>query len=139
METWAKHAPASGESPYASTFYAHPLACAGALVALKALTAAPAPDPARTFAEDLRAHVRESPCAWAVRGVGSMAAIELSEPAADPVKRNAGALAGALAANGVLAVPGGRSGRALVFLPARSLTAAQRAEAFARLSQSLKT
>ena len=46
MEAWRAHVPPSGEAPHASTFYAHPLACAGALAAIERLTE---PEPGSTW------------------------------------------------------------------------------------------
>jgi 4-aminobutyrate aminotransferase-like enzyme len=143
MEVWARHAPAGGEAPFASTFYAHPLACAGALAAVKALR-----DPARAsagrawadFAQRLRGALGAGGRALEVRGIGGMAAVALAAPddprRPDPA-RMARALRSLLAA-GVLAIPGGRDGNAISFLPARSLTEEQAAAALDRIAAALR-
>jgi 4-aminobutyrate aminotransferase-like enzyme len=131
MEVWAKHASPSGEAPYASTYYAHPLACAGALATIGALTR-PAGDgsgtPARPdLARDLRAAVDSADGSILVRCAGRMAAAEWrtrdASRGADPAGMTA-ALRALLGA-GVLAIPGGREGNVLSILPARSLTEEQ--------------
>ncbi|MGE5176832.1 MAG: aspartate aminotransferase family protein [Hyphomicrobiales bacterium] len=116
MEAWASVAPASGESPFASTFYAHPIACAGALAALDRIAApetrSEVERKGRLLHEALERAVAGAP-GWEARGVGLMAAL------AAPRRPGAGvALASRLLARGVLGIPGGLDGAVLSMLPA---------------------
>ncbi|HKO23034.1 MAG TPA: aspartate aminotransferase family protein [Candidatus Eisenbacteria bacterium] len=121
MDAWRKHAPASGEAPHASTFYAHPLACAGALATLKRLTAA-------GFREEverkgwwlegaLTGLARRHRSVAAVRTAGLMAGIELASDAA-----GLQTLWRALLARGVLTIPSGTRGTVLQLLPPFTIT-----------------
>lgn len=135
MEVWAKHAAPSGEAPYASTYYAHPLACAGALAAIEALTRVDSEAAgAAGFAESLRTWFQESGCRVKVRGVGSMAAMDLESLGGNPL-RSAGAAAESLMRAGILVIPGGTRDHALSLLPARGITAEQRTYAFHALRE----
>jgi len=136
MEVWAKHAPSSGEAPYASTYYAHPLACAGALAALRVLTGESPPfGLAGAFAADLAEACRGSEAQVIVRGEGSLAGIEFVGDAGseDSGAARARRAESWLRSEGILVVPGGRHGSVLTFLPARSLTQAQRSLALERV------
>ena len=107
MEVWSRHVPASGESPYASTFYAHPLACAGALAALKRLTSpeirAAVAAIERVIRDEFGAVPRDR-----VRVAGALAAVDGRDKS----------LFGRLLARGIITVPGGLSGRTCSLLPA---------------------
>ena len=135
METWAAHASPAGEAPYASTYYAHPLACAGALAAIAALTrpADGASHSGAGFADELRAALASAGADGSrlVRGAGRMAAVEWRrrDEGRGPDPAGMEAALRALLAEGVLAIPGGREGNVLTMLPARSLTGEQRAHA----------
>jgi 4-aminobutyrate aminotransferase-like enzyme len=136
MEVWAKHASPSGEAAYASTFYAHPLACAGALAALTLLTAADGTENAsRDFASALRDELGAAAPSWRVRGEGARAAVEFwtAGTPSRPDPAAAGAAGRFLLERGILALPGGLDGSVLSFLPARSLTTAQRTHALESL------
>src|SRR5262245_25788952 len=106
MDVWSRHRPPSGESPYASTFYAHPLACAGTLAALKRLTS----EEIRGGVARIAAMLREELASAAlgrVRIAGALAAVDAP----------AGAF-NRLLGRGILTVPGGLSATACSILPA---------------------
>ncbi|HEX7077470.1 MAG TPA: aspartate aminotransferase family protein [Candidatus Eisenbacteria bacterium] len=133
MEAWAKHAPASGEAPYASTFYAHPLACAGALAAIERLAApgtrAEVERKGALLEETLRAAATPG---WEVRAAGLMAAV------AAPGRPGAGvALASRLLGRGVLAIPGGLDGTCASMLPAYTMGDGQIRDAAERIGVAL--
>lgn len=116
MEAWAEAAPASGESPWASTFYAHPLACAGALAVVDRLATPETRAAVERKGRLLREALAEAAPGWEARGAGLMAAV-----AAPGRPGAAGALAARLLARGVLAIPGGLDGSALSMLPAMTI------------------
>jgi 4-aminobutyrate aminotransferase/(S)-3-amino-2-methylpropionate transaminase len=107
MEVWSKHVPASGESPYASTFYAHPLACAGSLAALKRLTSPEMREAVATIEGVFREELSAIP-AGRVRIAGALAAVD---------GRGKSGF-GRLLARGIITVPGGLSGMTCSLLPA---------------------
>ncbi len=131
MESWRKHVLPSGEAPHSSTFYAHPLACAGALKAIERLTApetrAHVERVGTVFAEGLRAVAAKSPAIGEVRAEGLMAAIEMvrdrgsREPAADVAARTVAALL----REGVLTYPGGVHDNVICFTPPLTITEEQ--------------
>jgi 4-aminobutyrate aminotransferase-like enzyme len=131
MESWRAHVLPSGEARHASTFYAHPRACAGALAALKRLTApetrAHVERVGALFADGLRALEADAPAIGEVRAAGLMAAIELvrdrasREPAPELTARTIAALAG----EGVLAYSGGVHGNVICFTPPLTITEEQ--------------
>ncbi|HEU4725227.1 MAG TPA: aminotransferase class III-fold pyridoxal phosphate-dependent enzyme, partial [Candidatus Eisenbacteria bacterium] len=141
MEAWAKHVGATGESPYASTYYAHPLACAGGSAALPLLesTAAAATEAARAFERGL-APLRTLPGVGDVRQAGLLIAIELvadrESRAPDPAR--AASIVGALRSRGLLVIPGGRGGNVLSLYPSRRITGAQVARAVELLAEALR-
>lgn len=111
MDVWSRHVPASGESPYASTFYAHPLACAGTLAALERLTS---PEMEASRATIARRLLEFRPAGRLVlRAVGAMAALE---PASGTTLSKS--LAAPLQSRGILTVPGGLSGAVTSLYPA---------------------
>jgi len=128
MEAWSRHVPPTGESPYASTFYAHPLACAGALAAVRRLTS-PELTAARAAIEHALADVRV-PAGFTIRAIGSMAALEVDRTRAGlPPLAVSPPLATSLLARGVLALPGGLRSTVTSLYPAYTITPAQLAHA----------
>jgi len=136
MDAWRKHVPASGEAPHASTFYAHPLACAGALATLKRLTAAGFREEVerkgRWLEEALTALARRHRSVAAIRTAGLMAGIELASDAAglQSVWR-------ALLARGVLTIPSGTRGTVIQLLPSFTITDEQLAHGVAAIDSVL--
>ena len=128
MDAWRKHVPASGESPHASTFYAHPLACAGALATLKRLTAPELRDEVerkgKRLAEALDDLARRRSGVAGVRVAGLMAGIELASDG-DAAPTHLQALWRALLERGVLTIPSGTRGSVLQLLPPLTITEAQ--------------
>jgi len=143
MESWSAHVLPSGEAPHSSTFYGHPLACAGALRAIERLTApetrAHVESVGAVFAEGLRALEKSSPVVGEVRAAGLMAAVELvrdrdsREPAPDITARTIAALA----REGVLAYPGGVHDNVICFTPPLTITEEQIHYAIAALGKVL--
>jgi 4-aminobutyrate aminotransferase/(S)-3-amino-2-methylpropionate transaminase len=119
MEVWSRHVPPSGEAPYASTFYGHPLACAGALAALKRLTSPDVRASVRQIEGAFRAELG-SPQAGAarVRIAGALAAVDGRADSPTP-------LFGRLLARGIITVPGGLSGTTCSLLPAFTIEETQ--------------
>jgi len=143
MEAWRAHVLPSGEAPHASTFFAHPIACAGALRAVE-----------RLAAPEMRAHVErvggllreglDALCArhsgvGEVRGVGLMAAIELvrDRESREPAPERAAAVFQALLREGVLAIPGGTHGNVISITPPLTITEEQIEAALAALNRAL--
>jgi 4-aminobutyrate aminotransferase-like enzyme len=142
LEAWANDAAPSGEAPYASTYYAHPLACAGALAALERLTA-----------PDLRADVEAKGRALAAglaslvagrsgvtaRSIGLLAAVEFAGGAAPrrSGSERAHIVLQALLGSGVLAIPGGVRGNVISLLPSLVISTEQIAEALSRFARVL--
>ncbi|MGH7682235.1 MAG: aminotransferase class III-fold pyridoxal phosphate-dependent enzyme, partial [Candidatus Eiseniibacteriota bacterium] len=132
MDVWKKHVLPSGEAPHASTFYGHPLACAGALATLKRLT-----EPGfREQVEAMGARMAEGLAGIAkrhrsavgeARAIGMFGAIELTRggDARDPDPEAGRRLMAALRARGILALPGGLYDNVLLFLPPLTLTPSQ--------------
>jgi 4-aminobutyrate aminotransferase-like enzyme len=133
MEVWARHVPPSGESPYASTFYGHPLACAGTLAAVKRLTSeetrAAVARIEGIFRDDLAAKTRA-----AVRVAGALAAVDAQAAVSAP----AGTLFGRLLARGILTVPGGLWGGTCSLLPAFTIDEKQLRTALAEVVDALR-
>ena len=132
MDVWKKHVLPSGEAPHASTFYGHPLACAGALATLKRLTepgfqeqvealGARMAQGLATIASRHRSIVGEA------RSIGMFGAIELVRggDARDPDPTLASRLASALRARGILTLPGGLYDNVLMLLPPLTMTSSQ--------------
>ncbi|HKW51618.1 MAG TPA: aspartate aminotransferase family protein, partial [Candidatus Eisenbacteria bacterium] len=113
MEAWRRHVPPSGEAPHASTFYAHPLACAGAIAAIERLTSPEVREHAdrmgAVLAEGLTKIAAQHRAVGEARFAGLLGAIELvrdregKEPAPDILD----GLVSRLLARGILALPGG--------------------------------
>ena len=131
MDVWAKHIPTSGEAPYASTFYAHPLACAGTLAALERLTApgmaAQIEEKGSALEAGLQKLAAARPKTIAVRSIGLLAAVEfVSDPSSKrPAAARASAVLRSLLGLGVLAIPGGMAGNVISVLPAFTITERQ--------------
>ena len=131
MEAWRRHVPPSGEAPHASTFYAHPLACAGALAAIERLTAPDFREHAdkmgTTLAEGLTRIADRHPTVGEARSAGLLGAIELVR---DRVSKEAapeilGRVISDLLARGVLALPSGIHENVLMLLPPLTIHEAQ--------------
>ena len=123
MDVWRRFIGESGEAPHASTFYAHPLACAGAFATVLTM-ATPG------FREILQRNVAIMDRARSklaslvggsgeVRGAGMITSLELvRDPAGrKPDPEALGRLLSDLQAAGVLALPGGVHGNVLMLLP----------------------
>jgi 4-aminobutyrate aminotransferase-like enzyme len=131
MESWRAHVLPSGEAPHASTFYAHPLACAGALAALKRLAApetrAHVERVGALFADGLQSVAAKCPAIGEVRAEGLMAAIELvrSRESREPAPELTGKTVAALLREGVLSYPGGAHDNVICFTPPLTITEEQ--------------
>ena len=144
MEAWRPHLPASGEAPHASTYYAHPIACAGALATVERLTASGFRDQVeqmgKRLAEGLAAIAARHEAVGEVRSAGLLGAIELVEsretrkPAPEMLNR----ILGALRARGVLALPGGFHDNVLMLVPPLTVTDGQIASALELLDAALQ-
>jgi 4-aminobutyrate aminotransferase/(S)-3-amino-2-methylpropionate transaminase len=135
MDSWRAERTASGEAPHASTFYAHPLACAGALAALRRLTSADLREGVERLGGILAAGLARLASRHAVvgevRSAGMMAGVELvrDRDTREPDPGALRTLVAALLERGVLAVPSGIHGNVLSLLP--PLTIAEPQLAFA--------
>jgi 4-aminobutyrate aminotransferase/(S)-3-amino-2-methylpropionate transaminase len=120
---WRSHVLPTGESPYASTYYAHPLACAGAEAALARLSSARlrrhVTEMGASLAEGLRALAARNPGIGDVRGAGLLAAIEFvrDRRTREPDPAGLAAAHARLLGAGLLAVPGGVHGNVLFLHP----------------------
>ena len=143
MEAWRPHVLPSGESPHASTFYAHPIACAGAVAALDRLSSAGLHRHVERMGRRLSAGLRDlaarHPAIGEARSVGLLGAIEFVRDRAtrepDPARLSR-AHARFLGA-GLLTVPGGEHGNVLLLHPPLVLTESQLATAFRILDRHL--
>ncbi len=144
MDSWRKHILPSGEAPHSSTFYAHPLACAGALKALERLVApetrAHVERAGATFAAGLRALSANAPAIGEVRAEGLMAAIELVRDRAtrEPAPELAARTIAGLLRQGVLAYPGGVHDNVICFTPPLTITEEQLAFAVEAVGRALQ-
>ena len=131
MEAWRAHVPPSGEAPHASTFYAHPIACAGSLAAIERLTApefqAHSKQMGSLLADGLAAIAGRRSGVGEVRAVGLLGAIELVRDRAsrEPAPEALGRLLPALLGRGILALPGGLHENVLMLLPPLTIHEAQ--------------
>lgn len=131
MDAWRAHVSPSGEAPHASTFYAHPLACAGALAAIGRLRAPGFRERVEVLGDLLSGGLRRiasrRPVVGEARSVGLLGAIELVRGGGgrEPAPEALGPLLAALLRRGVLAVPGGRHGNAISILPPLTIGEAQ--------------
>ena len=131
MDSWRKHVLPSGEAPHSSTFYGHPLACAGALKALDRLitpeTRAQVERAGASFAAGLRALAEKFPAIGDVRAAGLMAAIEMvrDRESRSPAPELTGRVVAALLQQGVLAYPGGVHDNVICFTPPLTITEEQ--------------
>jgi len=123
--------PPSGEAPHSSTFYGHPIACAGALKTLERLAApetrAHVERVGTMFAEGLHAVAAKFSAIGEVRAAGLMAAIELVRDRAsrEPAPELTAQTVGALMQGGVLAWPGGIHDNVICFTPPLTITEEQ--------------
>ncbi len=131
MDAWRRHVPSSGEAPHASTFYGHPLACAGALATLDRLTEPGFREEVERKGAILARGLREIASRHAgvgeVRCAGLLAAIELVRDRAtrEAAPEALGRLVAALLRRGILALPGGLHENVLSLLPPLTITEAQ--------------
>jgi 4-aminobutyrate aminotransferase-like enzyme len=145
MEVWRRHVGPSGEAPHASTFYAHPLACAGALATVKHLSAPPFRErlarSGSVLAQRLEEIASRRRIVGEVRVAGLLACLELvQDPASrSPAEGALGRLSAALLRRGLLALPGGRHENVLMFLPPLNLTEQQLTHGCTLLDESLAT
>jgi 4-aminobutyrate aminotransferase-like enzyme len=122
-ERWREHVLPGGESPHASTFYGHPLACAGALAALDRLGGAAmrrqAARAGRVLADGLRRLAERHSVIGDARCAGLLGAIELVRDRAtrEPDPAALARLHRALLRAGVIALPSGTHGNVLSLLP----------------------
>ena len=144
MEAWRKHILPSGEAPHSSTFYGHPIACAGALNALDRLAApetrAHVERVGAKFAAGLRAVQERSRAVGEVRAAGLMTAVELvrDRESREPAPERTAAAIGALLQQGVLAYPGGVHDNVICFTPPLTITEEQIEFALGALSRVLQ-
>jgi 4-aminobutyrate aminotransferase/(S)-3-amino-2-methylpropionate transaminase len=124
MDVWSRHVPPSGESPYASTFYAHPLACAGTLGAVKRLTSPEIRESVGKIESVFRDELLPAGARADVRIAGALAAVDGAE-----------SLFGRLLARGILTVPGGLSGTTCSLLPAFTIQEEQLRGALRTIAQ----
>jgi 4-aminobutyrate aminotransferase-like enzyme len=140
MDAWRRHVPASGEAPHASTFYAHPLACAGALATLKRLTAPGLREEVERkgrWLDDALANLARRHRVG-VRSTGLMAGIELpSDGSAGPAQARLASLWRGLLERGVLTIPSGTHGTVLQLLPPLTITDEQLAHGVAAIDSVL--
>jgi len=143
MEAWRAHVPPSGEAPHASTFYAHPLACAGALAAVERLAApefrAHAEEMGKRLDEGLARIAERHRAVGEVRAAGLLGAIELvrDRESREPDPKALGRLISALLARGVLALPSGLHENVLMLLPPLTIGAAQLGHALEAIDATL--
>ncbi|HLQ66968.1 MAG TPA: aspartate aminotransferase family protein [Candidatus Limnocylindrales bacterium] len=136
MDAWKRHVPASGESPYASTFYAHPLACAGTLAAVERLTSAEIGESVRNIGRVLESELPGS-AIGPPRVLGAMAGVDLTIPAA--ANQLVGPLFLRLMSRGILALPGGLTGSTLSLLPAFTIQESQLRHALGEVSTQIRS
>jgi 4-aminobutyrate aminotransferase / (S)-3-amino-2-methylpropionate transaminase / 5-aminovalerate transaminase len=126
MEVWTRHISTSGESPYASTFYAHPLACAGTLAAVERLTSAEIVSSRGAIGRmllDMR-----PPEGFTARAIGALAAIEQRST-------RVASLGMSLLSRGIIAIPGGISSATISLYPAFTINPRQLSYALDVMSQ----
>jgi 4-aminobutyrate aminotransferase / (S)-3-amino-2-methylpropionate transaminase / 5-aminovalerate transaminase len=131
MEAWRAHVPPSGEAPHASTFYAHPIACAGALAAIERLTSpelrAQVDGMGKALADGLARIAGRHRAVGEARAAGLFGAIELvrDRGSKEPAPELLGPLHSELLGRGILALPGGLHENVLLLLPPLTIGAAQ--------------
>ena len=142
MDVWRKHLGPSGEAPHASTFYAHPLACAGALATLKRLVAPELQSGVRKKGAHLEHGLKElasrHPVVGDVRCAGLLCAIELVDDRREPARDRTRRVLGHLLRNGVLALPSGLHDNVIQFLPPLTITDGQLSRGLAILAEALE-
>ncbi len=131
MDSWRAHRTAAGEARHASTFYGHPLACAGALAAIDRIATPEFRGEVERLgvilAQGLRQLAARHPVVGEARSAGLLGAIELvrDRETREPATGALGSLLASLLARGVLAIPAGVHGNALMLLPPLTITEAQ--------------
>jgi 4-aminobutyrate aminotransferase-like enzyme len=136
MEAWKRHVPASGEAPYASTFYAHPLACAGTLAAVERLTSAEIGESVQNIGRMLERELPGS-ATGPPRVLGAMAGVDRTDPAT--ANQLAGPPFRRLMTRGILALPGGLTGSTLSLLPAFTIQEGQLRHALGEVSTQIRS
>ena len=119
-----------GEAIHTSTFLGHPLSCAAALAALKAVgpeeRAAAATTRGALLLRMLRERLADAPGVGEVRGAGLLLGIELTEhDGVTPAEGAAVRVATAALARGVIVLPAGEHGQVVELAPPLVLTDAQ--------------
>ena len=143
MDAWKKHVLPSGEAPHSSTYYAHPLACAGALAAVKRLKEPSMRESVERvgagFAAGLNSLRRDHAAVGDVRAAGLLAAIELvrDRESREPAPERAAAVLRSLLRDGVLAYSGGVHDNVLTFTPPLTIAPGQLAYAVGALGRAL--
>ncbi len=143
MEAWRAHVLPSGESPHASTFYAHPLACAGALSAVNRLAGvAMRRQVLRTgvlLAAGLGRLAERHAQVGEARAAGLLGAIELVRDCEtrEPAPPALAELLRDLLRAGVLAIPGGIHGNVVSLLPPLTISERQLSLALSIIDQCL--
>jgi len=131
MERWGADRLESGEAPHASTFYGHPVACAGALAAVERLTSPGFQERvesmANVFGEGLARIAASDPGVGEARSVGLLGALEFvrDRQTREPAPDKARAALASLLARGILAIPGGIHGNVISFLPPLTMSEQQ--------------
>jgi 4-aminobutyrate aminotransferase-like enzyme len=131
MEVWRDHAPSSGEAPHASTFYGHPVACAGTLATIRRLTSPGFREGVERqgalLAEGLARIAARHEQVGDVRSAGLLGAIELvrDRAAREPAPEALGPLVRELRSRGILALPGGLHDNVVMLVPPLTITDAQ--------------
>ncbi len=144
MDSWKEHVLPSGEAPHSSTYYAHPIACAGALQALDRLMAADtrahADRVGARFAEGLNSIQERSRVTGEVRAAGLMLAVELvrDRGSRTPAPDHTSNAIAALVHQGVLAYPGGVHDNVICLTPPLTITEQQVEFAIDALSRALQ-
>jgi 4-aminobutyrate aminotransferase / (S)-3-amino-2-methylpropionate transaminase / 5-aminovalerate transaminase len=143
MDVWRRHVAASGEAPHASTFYGHPLACAGALATLKRLASPELRTGVSTKGAQLERGLEElarrHTIVGGVRCAGLLAAMDVvDDERRNPAPDRARGVFERLLQGGVLSLPSGLRGSVLMFLPPLTVTESQLSRGLDILDQALR-
>ena len=133
---WQSGAPVSGETLHASTFYAHPVACAAALAALEVIESEDLVVRAEIMGTRLHEGLAQIAAAYPdlvreVRGKGMLAGLVLDSP------KRVHEVTAACLAEGLIVLPGGYEGDVLSLTPALTIEEAQLAWALSVLDHVL--
>ena len=141
MDVWRRHVAASGEAPHASTFYAHPLACAGTLATLKRLASPDLQTEVSTkggqLERGLREMARRHPIVGDIRCAGLLSAIDVVDEQRKAAPDRARRIFERLLQHGVLSLPSGLHGNVLMLLPPLTVTERQLSRGLELLDQAL--